>query len=356
MPHLVSLISDQPIPNLLFIQSVEQEVGGYIFISTQQMESKRRTYWLKKAADLPEERCRTIEVEAEKYYDTLQLLANEFSGNEHYIVNLTGGNKLMMLACYHFFMQNSTNELFYLPIGEKTFQNLRSKDGRIVPVTSELTVWEYLTAYGIGFDAAESTLFDLSKAHSIMQLHRDKGFRRIDVLHELKLQPDWSDELFYYDGGWFEEYIFYTIKNTFQLSEAHIYLNVTFHPGEGIERNVNELDIVFVYNNELFIIEAKAQVSDYFDKVKQKYGFSVADNKRLGQILYKMASINKGLGIRTQSLLLTLSNLSHETDSFNTTYNDRLSTLGLQMPIDQTAFITEEVFTEKLNRWVKHIK
>jgi len=356
MPRLVSLISDQPIPNLLFIQSVEQELDGYVFISTRQMEQKQRTHWLKKAADLPEERCRTIEVEAEKYYDILQLLAKEFSGDERYIVNLTGGNKLMMLACYHFFLLNSANELFYLPIGENTFQNLRSNSGRVVPVTSELTVWEYLTAYGIGFDAAESTLHDFIKAHNIMQLHRNKGFRRNDVLQELRQQPDYNSEMFYYDGGWFEEYIFYKLKDILRLSDDHIYLNVTFHPGDGSERNVNELDIVFVYNNELFIIEAKAQVSDCFDKMKQKYGFSVADNKRLGQILYKMASINKRLGIRTQSLLLTLSNLSQETDSFNTTFQDRLSTLGLQMPVDQTAFINEKTLSEKLIIWVKPLK
>lgn len=356
MPHLVSLISDQPIPNLLFIKSVEQEVEGYIFISTSQMENKQRTHWLKKAADLPEECCRTIEVEAEKYYNILEKLKSELPADDRYLVNITGGNKLMMLACYQFFLKNTSNELYYLPIGGQSFQNMRSPEGHLIPVTYELNVWEYLTAHGIGFDTVEKTHHDFEKARSVMKLYRNQAFNRKRVMRELSLKIENEGDKNYLEGGWFEEYIYFFLKEELALTDDHIYLNVTFHPGEGTERNVNELDVIFVYRNELFIVEAKIQISDSFDPINNKYVFSVSDSKKLGRILYKLASINKGLGIRTNSMLMTLSNLSNQTDSFNTTLSDRLNTLNLNKPFDRLAFKTDVDFKEIIIKWVNHSK
>lgn len=355
MPHLVSLISDQPIPNLLFIQSVEQEVEGYIFISTSQMEKKQRTHWLKKAADLPEERCQTVLVEAEKYYDILQALEEKLPIDTQYLVNLTGGNKLMMLACYQFFISNRANNLFYLPIGEQIFQNMRSPAGLCIPVTYELTVWEYLTAYGVGFEAAERTLHDYTKAQDILQMHRKHNFNRHKVLKQLQQKNDYLQDKFYYDGGWFEEFLYYSLVKIIKISSDQIFLNVTFKSGDGENRNVNELDVVFVYHNELFIIEAKASVLDQ-NHVKKSYGYSVADNRKLGQILYKMASINRGLGIRTNSILITLSDLSKETENFYKTLHDKLTTLQLQIPEDQRIFQTDEILNSTINNWINRIK
>jgi len=162
---IVSLVSDQTIPNIIFIKS-NPDVAKLVFISTEKMESNKKTEWIKKSVQIGMDTCKikieTIMVNEDNIFTIKEELKNKLSceKEDNILVNLTCGNKIMSLATYEFFKeksfsnQNQNNiQMYYLSAGNNIFniifpatQNNNSQD---YLQGGFCNIKEYLTAYSI---------------------------------------------------------------------------------------------------------------------------------------------------------------------------------------------------------------
>lgn len=329
MPHLVSLISDQPIPNLLFIQSVEQEVEGYIFISTSQMEKKQRTHWLKKAADLPEERCRTIEVEANNYFSiiaSLKIHLTDFLNS--FIVNITGGNKLMMLACFNFFKELNCTQIYYKSLENNSFYNVIEPTGTSYSCPN-IDIISYLTAYGLQFTSSEPT-FDISVSNKIFKYYTSIGFNRTLFLNSYWFSSSMLAEN-YLTGGWFEDFLYYNLRKFLSLNSKNLLFQTKLNSETLPDTPALEFDLIFLKNDRLVIIEAKSSINT----------ISVDAKSPIGQMIYKLGAVKQLFGLKVTAYLVTLSSLNKLNNNQLVSLNEKLNLVGIKL-INQTYFKSQD--------------
>ena len=66
----------------------------------------------------------------------------------------------------------------------------------------------------------------------------------------------------YLTGGWFEELVYYTIKEALNLPDDHIGHTINI-----MRRDVkNEIDVIFTYRNAISIVECIRQLKWHYDK------------------------------------------------------------------------------------------
>lgn len=239
---LVSLISDQTIPNVLLIKEL-QDINRHIFITTQKMEDekKSRSNWIIAATKLDPVQVQRIIVNQDSLNDIEEQLRAQVKEREvDFVVNLTGGNKLMSLATYNFFSRCPNNKIFYIPVKPKmiTYEGIFPKEIRKEhELKYRVNLWEYLTAYGIvpktsdfnkllkdetetqNFYAAYRQLESEQLAiPNKLRKFRNKGVKitEIDGLKNcletikfsLKSEKLSKQEVKYLSGDWFEEYVY----------------------------------------------------------------------------------------------------------------------------------------------------
>lgn len=325
MQTLVSLISDQAIPNLLFIKEFSGEIGSYVFITTPLMQSRLKTQHLMDAAALKPNMCREVVVENENDLEAIhQVLSKEFTGLS-YLVNLTGGTKMMFLAAYNFFRKTG-NSLYYLPIAKNTVTELYPGN-QITEVSSRLTVKEYLQAYGISYNAeSPEKIEDFALLKQILKDYRRVGY---DIN---ALQNNFSDSKQFFTGDWFEQFVYHLIKQKYRLTNGFIEtrLKINNFAEQHRSGNDNELDVVFSLNNELHVIEAKVSL-----------GIKKINPATLDKALFKLSALNKNFGLRSHPWLFTLSDLENETDNFKSDLNRKLKVLGIKEIIDRNKIISK---------------
>jgi len=113
---LVSLVSEQTIPNVELIKEFGDETGKHLFISTKKMQNQLK--WIIKSTDI--ENYDTIEVDAFDVIDIENKLNEIEFGNEDIIVNITGGTKLMSLVINEHFKKLGAT-IYYLTGHSKTY-------------------------------------------------------------------------------------------------------------------------------------------------------------------------------------------------------------------------------------------
>ena len=345
---LVSLISEQTIPNVLFIKQFGV-VDKYIFITTERMENEdngNRREWILRACNIDDNKQQKIEVNAEDKIDVEEKLSKvDFSGFERIIVNITGGTKMMSIAAYEFFNKNYPDaELWYKPIDKKDEFHICNNPNKTLKINYNLTVKEYLEACGIFEDryTFKKPVFDESYCLNFYQSYNTnskireltekirntfrandapfskkmKNEKEIDLsadveLLEIKTELNSIDfpldkdtfllknKMEFLTGGWFEEYVYYKVKKENNLSENSISLGVKLDPKSNDKERLkyfanNDLDVVYVKNNEFYVIECKTNIKD-------KGLFT--------ETVYKMAALRKYFGLSVKSILATLTEL-----------------------------------------------
>lgn len=323
MSILITLISDQSIPNLLFIRSWP-EFERYIFITTEQMERKGRCDDLIRVAKLPDAKVQKIKVLPESLNDVqARLEALQLPQSHRYIVHLTGGNKIMALGAYQFFLTRNS-EMYYAPIGVNGYEKVFPRtDEQLVPFRESVSLLDYRQIYDVQVESCQS---DISRPAALAEqlFHRswplqplfktlisnkanfeDQNSKPLPSLpirqvpgllswlNDIGFQasPDGvlrPDELQWLTGGWFEEFVFHTLKSQLKLPTQAIGLNVKVRQ----KGSPNEFDIMFIHNNDLYVIECKSRLTKVmFD-----------------QTAYKLAAIKKDLGLQAKSYLFSSEN------------------------------------------------
>ncbi|MHB1680591.1 MAG: Card1-like endonuclease domain-containing protein [bacterium] len=351
---IVSLVSDQTIPNIIFIKS-NHDVAKLVFISTEKMESNKKTEWIQKSVKIGMDNCKikieTIMVHEDNIVSIKEELNNKLSceKEDNILVNLTCGNKIMSLATYEFFKekslsnQNQNNiQMYYLNAGNNIFN-------RIFPATQNnnsqydlqgdfCNIKEYLTAYSIEQDKQKTPMryfeqtrkfykeiFELEKG-AIKNLYALRNKMEKSKEWEKKLKSDspleesyiksftnfnnetasiynlfektFGDKQFtknrikYLTGGWFEEYVYLLIKRGLKLSDDNIYLGVEIENKSLSDKKTNnEIDVIFINKNKLFVIECKTGLTT-------KDGTSI-----FSDVIYKQAALRKYFGLTAKSYL-----------------------------------------------------
>ena len=318
MRVLVSLISDQSIPNLLFIRS-RPAFERYLFITTRQMEQKGRCDDLIRVAGLPQDSVQKIEVLPESLNDVqAKLEALQLPQSAQYIVHLTGGNKIMALGAYQFFVTRKS-EMYYAPIGANGYEKVFPRtDEQVIPFAVSVSLQDYLSVYGVRVESAQSKI---SRPEALAALFFNQRWaiqaafknlmkylgspgkqQNISVADVNGLQEGLASigfetaqsgvlnasEIQWLTGGWFEEFVFQKIKNKLGLADQAIAFNVKVRQ----KGSPNEFDVMFVHNNDLHVIECKSRLTKVmFD-----------------QTAYKLAAIKKDLGLQARSYLFASEN------------------------------------------------
>lgn len=355
---LISLISDQTIPNLLLIKEFP-DVEKHIFITTPEMEAKEKSQHLHYAADLPAERINKLIVEADSLVDIENKLDKAgLNEKDHYIVNLTGGTKLMSIGLYNFFLNSKLNcEMYYIDIRKHTFRQVfpivKQKEK---PFKANLGLREYLTGYGLSInnetqinsltcDPEMTSLFYIKYLsfsdfdHSLISALRSnrKKKLKLDVTEATMLKKRWGislsnegyinkSEIKFLTGEWFEEYVYSWIKSYLNLEINQISTGVSIKRKE-VE---NEFDVLFYYNHTLSVIECKTGLWN-----------SSANRNILGETLYKLDSLRSDFGLRVKPYIFTLAERGDEKYHIREHHQERAELMGVEI-IDRSVLTNPE--------------
>ena len=322
----VSLVSDQTIPNTLFIMENKADFDRYYFITTQKMESLSKSDFVIDACALTKNKIMKIMVVEDSLNDIFNKLSTiKVSEDDKCFVNLTGGTKLMTLCVYKHFFENykSNSSFYYMPIGKNSIEKIHPFDPPkkyIFPIEYRLDLKKYLKAVGLEIDKSSKTLpaENSQIAKKIFDLHiqnkldhealwtlrkmvdghgDDPGkikisaerrlVNQINIIGKFDNSALLKKEAEYITGGWFEEYVYYKIKKILNIPDNFI--------ATGVFIANNEFDVIFMLGNSLFVIECKTGLKNPFN------GKSI-----ISEALYKVAALNKKFGLQTKSYIFTL--------------------------------------------------
>jgi len=347
---LVSLVSDQTIPNVLFIREIEnkleKDIGKYLFISTEAMENKGKTDFTIQGSHIDKSKTEIIEVVEDSIKDIdskLKEFAKKLSDEDNIIVNLTGGTKIMSIAIYNFFKERKST-IYYLPISKNIYKQIfPSAKHREYELNFRILLKDYLISYGIEIKSKDINKTLKGKEYTedlfrkflnneidmevIDELRKERNEREIPLNEKAKSFLDkinfdtkkegilTKKEINYLTGGWFEEYAYNLARKHIQLDDDKIGLSVQISNAN----TQNEFDIMFVYENVLYVIECKT---------------ALRDNGRnlLNDTLYKLSALKKSFGLSVKSYLFTLDkNLRDKNGNIKSDYQKRADLLDIEL-------------------------
>ena len=317
---IVSILSDHLLPNFLFIKEMEGQYSDLLFVSTPQMEMQEKAMHLEVALGRKEGSVRRIVVANDNYKEILDALrAEQLSDSVEYVVNITGGTKTMSLAVHEYFCQFSAS-FVYVPIGKNSYYDFSTDQTHSLDYRVSLN--EYFTLYGLAYDYDNGLICDAQRPFNLFNEQKMSNFYLTEELRYAQKAP--RPELRRYLGGeWFEEYVYLRIKRDFKLRDEDIAKSVKICRLSSTS-NDNELDVVFVKDNALYVIECKVSMTGYGKEPK-----SVVD-----EYLYKLAAISKDFGLRVSSYIFTLHQMWRFSKATQENMSKRMRILGIRDIID----------------------
>jgi len=359
----ISLVSEQTIPNTLFIMENKADFDQYYFITTQKMESFSKSDSIIDACALSKNKTTKIMVVEDSLKDLFNKLSTiKISEDDDCFINLTGGTKLMTLCVYKYFFENhkDVSSFFYMPIGKNSIVKVHPFDPSkkyIFPMEYRLDLKRYLKAVGLKIDdnsKFSSTVADFQTANKIFNFYLDNelNYEAVSTLrkltkahgdqpHKINISGDrkivnlinligsfnnsqlTKKEAEYINGCWFEEYIYYSIKTQLRLNDNSIATSL-------IIAN-NEFDVMFIVDNSLFVIECKTALKD-----------STSGKSIINETFYKAVALNKKFGLQTKSFVFTLdTGLRTLKGDFKENIQKRLDEYKIKLA-DRKVFICKE--------------
>lgn len=346
---LVSLVSDQTIPNVQLIKLLKTEVTDYFFVTTSSMEQKGTRSWIENACHISGEK---VEVNQFSFADIETKLSEyDFDNYDKIIVNLTGGTKIMTLVAYDFFKTLGADIYYVTGLNNEFIKIFPVRRNNISSFSDSATLEEYLTAYGFSVKKSplsglpfeqterlfkafcEINVMDYVEAVRLINSKRGKVLKNEDFgkvvgfLKAIGYEPKTTgylskEETKYLSGDWFEEYVGLRIKKELNLPDEDIFISTELKKalsqkvkndalallGEVSENelnNNNEMDVMFMYDNKFYSIECKSSIVAY--KTVQKNGeFVEKPYNILGETIYKSDSLSRRFGLFANTTILTL--------------------------------------------------
>ena len=330
MKTLVNIITeDNPIPAYLFIKEKYEPGDRIMYISAKDTEDDLD--WLAVidgvSADYIDEIVLKNDIDEFKYEKICRAIRGYLKDDVRYCVNLAGGTRYMALAVQQVF-EAFNSEFFYVNLEDNTIiksiydDSIYDDDDYFYPVNYRMNVSEYLLAHELKNDIQKklheplfpeelsNTMFrffagDLftGRDYKIMEILRSdyRGCRHGVSIPELEGpapnggepvpdireflnkigMPVKNDKLSkaqigWITGGWFEEYVYYVVKKFASPDDIKLGVHIF---RKGVPRD-NELDVMFMKNNRLFVIECKT---------------GVETERMFSEIVYKACALREAL-------------------------------------------------------------
>jgi hypothetical protein len=326
---IVNIMSEQTTPNFLFTREKIRPGDELLFISSKKFEE--RIDWIEKS--LGYNNCVSNRIifdksdTEERWQEMVSLLQDKIPDSKSYIVNLSGGTKYMILAVHFVFSKMKNVEFYYIPFPKNSILKIESND--VSPLQTRINIDEYLTSFNVSFQHKEITQkkeytkkyfqyfvkgklnFDLidnlrcyrnSNKIDINKKETEAGTENKPQLTGLSnfladMQFPLQNggllskyEIQYITGGWFEEYIYNEIDEKIKPDDIKLGLNIT----RNRQVHNNDLDVVFTYENKLFVIECKTGIDGRW---------------MFNETMYKATAIkNVLLGLSANTFIFSLSN------------------------------------------------
>lgn len=341
---LVTIVSDQTIPNVLFINIKQDVVDTFLFISTKIMEERGKSKSIIEACGLKNENISIILIDQDSPFQVKKAIENWLS-NQHdqtsYYVNLTGGNKTTSLVIHSLFQQKNSS-FFYIPIGTKSIIQLNDAfEEKVLPITYQLNLHTYLKANGLYYDSIDKLTFTKNQAYQIFNEYKAVGFKRelfpftlVSKLIGAELPKENAA------GTWFEEYFYYRTCDELKLDGRMAAMSVQFFSELEQPTNDMEFDLVFVSDNELYVTECKV---------------SLGKNPRKTALisLQKLNALSSNFGLTTNLFLVTLANMRLANGRFSSDLIKKCKALKINNIADvdhfsKTSFSLKNLYNSKL--------
>ena len=345
---LISLLSDYLQPNFLLIKEFAGKYDKLAFIRTKRMEEeKKKSFWLENALKLPENSVRRITVVEDDFEGIMaELQRQNFSKSDEYILNLTGGTKVMPLAVYEFFKNDFYAQFYYVPIEKNVIKGLSTQSEQ--PLNYRMNLDEYFTLQGLRYECDNTLLYTKEHTENLFERFRKAKFNRnrIDEIKNSQTLPT-SKERKYYGGVWFEEYCYNRLKKEQNLPNEAICKSAKIFR-DNSKQNDNEIDIMFVKDNKLYVFECKVGMKG-FANAKEPTDISLYEfvaRETIEKYQYKLAAIAKDFGLRVEAYILTLHKIFNNPTEFSEqtieNIKKRQKILGLKEIIDSIHFTHSE--------------
>lgn len=301
MRTIISILSDQLIPNVLFIKQMSGETDKHIFLTTTKMEEKQKTKILREALGLKNDRVHPVVIDQNDPSLILQQLEGQaFEKSKKYIVNITGGTKMMSQMAWLHFSKYPDCQIYYWPVGKNYLEQLHPNYGRkTMENLTELDLKTYFAAHGyeLSMDIPE---YDMVKANQLMQQVTQKGdAANVAAIVNANRTDYLLQDKNFLMGGWFEAWLYQNIKQELALKDSEIGMNLKIknRASQKKSESDNEIDVAFVYQNNLYIIESKV----YFKKQ--------VNAKKITDVIYKISSVRQSLGLQATAMAVILVSL-----------------------------------------------
>lgn len=336
---LISLISDQTVPNLLLIKELEGSYESMVFISTPNMEKYGKSGWIEVAAGIEQGTVPRIVVEENNWCDITDKLASyNWPFDSKFIVNQTGGTKVMTLAVFDFFAKLEST-IVYVPIGKNQYEELYPRhDIKGVEINYRLNLNDYFLVHGLHFEAVNDFIFHPSKTKQFFSTFQSRNFsfrQMPEIINSHQFETE--KERCYYGGVWFEEFVYHLLLQKLHLQPHQIGMNVKLFRNPGETHHDNEYDVVFTKDNSLYIIECKASSGSCYT-IKDK----------MNNYLYKLGAVTRDFGLRVNSFIFTLTDVKQIAKQKSDGIERRRKILGIKAILDAVDF-------KELNRVINHL-
>lgn len=350
---LVNIISDQTLPNYLFIKELYSPGDSIVFLETSSRCDQKR--WILNALkasgiNISSDKWESILLDEENWDGMYKQLSDIIKSDQHYLVNLTGGTKYMSLAVQSAFEKHcDIADFYYIPFPKNQFLRPYSKD-MVTLIRSKVGIKEYMAAHNIEYTQKEITHTEeftfgffncfINKMDENdkdvldgLREFRNKGISDIlefsqfgkytnkgkknekfykpiphlpMTLEKFGFVPKEDNCLSRYDieyltGGWYEEYMYHFINK--EIKPDDIAVGVLIKQSDNT--NNNDLDVVFTKGNKLFVIECKTSIHRTLEK---------GEEGMFKEIAYKAATIKSTL-FRLPGFSIICS-LNNENDNF----------------------------------------
>ena len=308
---IVNIVTeDNPVPAYLFIKEMYESGDRLLFISAKDTEEDLDA--LAEQFDVPSNLIDEVvlkhDMDEITYEKICRTVRARLVPGVRYCVNLAGGTRYMALAVQQVF-EKFLADYYYLDVEKNVIvksvfdDSIYDDDDNFFPVKYRMSVAEYLRIHSVKHDiknlkdfepirsreeaerfltiftSGQLTSADYDVLETLRCHYRDK--KRIHI-QQVELAGEYGcpatpnlsaflnyiyflpkinrvllkEELEYLTGGWFEEYVYYQVIENLKPNEALIGPHIG---REGLSLN-NELDVVCIKNNKLFVIECKSGV------------------------------------------------------------------------------------------------
>lgn len=346
---LITTLSENTIPCVQLIKEMKDEIDDYFFVTTKEIEYYGSRTWIGDTLGIDTTHFGIVEAFLwDSVSETLD--KQDFSKYDRIIVNIKCGTKVMFASTYYYFlMKYPQTEFIYIYQINKIYRWKltpdRFSDFEEVKIFSKkLSLSEYLAANGVSVVQSEPIdyPFEMSekifKAYCRLENEQFVGEKEIIRLKRNKvLSGDEFDtvkpyldflgfvpeedgklskkETKFLSGEWFEQYVGFKIKQELGLSDEDILIGAEVRKNAykyskndpmalvgavaELETSDNEMDVMFVYNNEFYSIECKTSIID-----------AGTGKIFLGETIYKSDSLQYRFGIQPHTAIMTLSDIS----------------------------------------------